>query len=74
MDREKLDQAVAEYCQKHRQQTPAPWAYPGDLIFEAPDHLFICGDDPKDVAELRRRNVSFKKVDIELIKKCLVDG
>lgn len=74
MNKAKLDKAVAAYCKKFRLSKPAPWAYPGDLIFEpGSGHLFICGDAPKDVAELRRRSVSFKKVDVEALRKFLLN-
>lgn len=62
-----IDKAVAEYCRKFSLQVPDPWCYPGDLIFgniifEKPE-LFTPGHEPKDVAEIRRRTKSYRKIE-----------
>lgn len=74
MNTEQVDQQVKEVCAKYKWVVPENWCYPGDLIFDNhSESFFICGDDPKDVAELRRRSVSFKKVDLETLKQFLID-
>ena len=58
-----LDIAVKQYCDQMQMTVPEPWCYPGDKIR---DKLlggeFICGDKPKDVAEVRRRTLSFELI------------
>ena len=63
-----LDEAIVVICSKYGWVVPDLWAYPGDLIIDMTNlSFFICGDDPKDVAELRRRNVSYRKIKGSLI-------
>lgn len=73
MSKEQIDEAVKEICANQRCVLPKPWCYPGDLIFDnLSESFFICGNDPKDVAELRRRTVTYQKVDLETLKKFLI--
>lgn len=73
--RQFFDNLVMKVCDKYQWELPETWCYPGDLIFEvASEALFICGSDPKDVAELRRRGVSNKKVDVEALRKFLISN
>jgi hypothetical protein len=75
MNKDEIDRKVEDVCKKFDWVIPETWCYPGDLIFDTLFHsLFLCGDDPKDVAELRRRRVSFQKVDTETLRKFLIEN
>lgn len=68
LDKQAFDLQVAAVCAHFRWSEPAPWVYPGDLVCEPEaDAFFICGDDPKDVAEVRRRKGTYIKFDIKQI-------
>lgn len=74
MDKIIFDCKVEEVCNAFNWVTPEPWCYPGDLIFDTTFQTFlICGDNPKDVGELRRRNRTYLKVNIDELKQFLID-
>lgn len=75
MNKDVIDEQVSNVCKHFNWSIPDAWCYPGDLVFDIlGESLFICGDDPKDVTELRRRSISYKKVDIETLKQFLVES
>lgn len=60
---------IVAYCEAYNLSIPEPWCYSGDLIEDVDfGRLFICGNDPKDVAEVRRRTVSYRKVDLSALR------
>jgi len=59
-----IDSEVKKYCEKMSMAVPEPWCYPGDIIIDTQlGGKFICGNDPKDVADVRRRPITYKVVE-----------
>jgi hypothetical protein len=63
ISRKDQDEGVKQYCNHHNMSVPDTWCYAGDLIEEVgTKHVFICGNIPKEIAEVRRRSKSFRRL------------
>lgn len=60
---------VEAYYAKYQMELAERWVSPGDLVYDTLlNKFFICGNDPKDVAELRRRKGSYERIDYNELK------